>query len=57
VDNNRLDIENRNLLRDMKERDGNLKTIADELSAIKADFVWVSSCLADHRLKMHSLPC
>jgi len=43
--NNRLDIENRNLLREMQERDEKMKTIDDELSAIKAELVWIFSYL------------
>jgi len=43
--NNRLDIENRNLLREMQERDEKMKTVDDELSAIKAEFVRVFSYL------------
>ena len=45
VNNNRLDIENRNLLREMQERDEKKKMVDFELSAIKAEFVSVSSCL------------
>lgn len=37
--NTRLDVENRNLLREINERDQNKKIVDDELLAIKTEFV------------------
>lgn len=44
--NNRLDIENRNLLREIQERDENKKALSDELITLKAEIVRVFSFLA-----------
>lgn len=43
--NNRLDIENRNLLREMQERDENKRALNDELITLKAEVVRVFSFL------------